>query len=136
MLPTALTIPSYLQRIPALEQGFEYPKTQLSYPLVLVEVYFSTYEFLTIGNLHKLKPEDVNYLEAERCLHVPIKPVLDRLFRHYFLFVHTGLPIINEGEFWDMYSSGIKRQHSRSKVAARKLYPCCCFILFSSLLVL
>lgn len=53
--------------------------------------------------MHKLSPACVHFLEAQRCFRVPISPILDAFVREYFLHVHPFLPIINEGDFWDIY---------------------------------
>jgi hypothetical protein len=68
-------------------------------------VTFSYYPFLKLGGLTKLQPDDVRYLEMKGCLHVPSRPSLDKFIRQYFLHVHPCMPILDEGEFWDMYSS-------------------------------
>lgn len=68
-------------------------------------VTFSYYSFLHLRNLATLQPDDVRYLEAKGCLHVPTSPYIDQFIRHYFLYVHPCMPILDEGDFWDMYSS-------------------------------
>lgn len=68
-------------------------------------VTFSYYPFLKLGTLTKLHPDDVRYLEMKGCLHVPSRPNLDQFIRQYFLHVHPCMPILDEGDFWDMYSS-------------------------------
>lgn len=67
-------------------------------------VFYSYYRFLTVGNIHTIPYEDVNYLESQGCLHVPNRPILDVFLRSYFMHVHVFLPLIDEGDFWDMYS--------------------------------
>lgn len=34
---------------------------------------------------------------------MPIRPFLDDLVQHYFLYIHPFLPLINEGDFWELY---------------------------------
>lgn len=81
------------------------------------DVSYSHYSFLTTGRLHAIPAEDVNYLESQGCLHIPTRPSLDEFVRHYFLQVHVVLPILNEGDFWEMYSQGNKPGGSREKMS-------------------
>ncbi|KXH45059.1 fungal specific transcription factor domain-containing protein [Colletotrichum simmondsii] len=50
------------------------------------------------------------FLEQQGCLHIPTPTILDDFVRHYFLYVHPILPIIDEGAFWDIYSQRPKSQ--------------------------
>lgn len=77
-------------------------------------VTFSYYGFLKVKDLTTLLPEDVRYLETKGCLHVPSGAHLDQFVGHYFLHVHPCMPILDEGEFWDMYSS--KRDDKKKPV--------------------
>lgn len=73
-------------------------------------VMYSHYRFLSAGNIHAIPHQDVTYLEAQGCLHVPITAILDVFMSKYFAHIHLFLPLIDEGDFWDMYS-----QSSQSK---------------------
>lgn len=66
-------------------------------------VLYCHYPFLAIANIHSIPPQDVNFLELQGCLRVPIRPLLDLFVQQYFLHVHPILPLINEGEFWRLY---------------------------------
>jgi hypothetical protein len=66
-------------------------------------VLYSHYGYITIGNLHRIPHEDANYLEAQGCLHIPTRPALDDFVEQYFTHMHVLLPLLNEGDFWDMY---------------------------------
>lgn len=46
---------------------------------------------------------DFHHLNAQGCLRVPSKPILDEFIRHYFLYIHPLLPLINEADFWNAY---------------------------------
>lgn len=81
------------------------------------DVSYSHYSFLTAGRLHAIPAEDVNYLESQGCLHIPTQPSLDVLVQHYFLQVHVVLPILNEGDFWEMYYQSKKPGGSREKMS-------------------
>ncbi|KAK8104239.1 uncharacterized protein PG998_011272 [Apiospora kogelbergensis] len=67
------------------------------------DITYSYYPFLSVNNLHNLLPQDVNYLESQGCLRVPTPEILDEFVRQYFLHVHPLMPVINEGDFWEMY---------------------------------
>lgn len=81
------------------------------------DVSYSHYSFLTAGRLHAIPAEDVNYLESQGCLHIPTQPSLNDLVQHYFLHVHVVLPIVNEGDFWEMYFQSKKPGGSREKMS-------------------
>ncbi|KAF5250697.1 hypothetical protein FANTH_4140 [Fusarium anthophilum] len=67
-------------------------------------VLYSYFRFLTIGNLHAIPYQDVTYLEAQGCLHVPNPLILDVFMKAYFIYAHAFIPLIDEGEFWEMFS--------------------------------
>ncbi|KAH7016409.1 uncharacterized protein B0I36DRAFT_436093 [Microdochium trichocladiopsis] len=69
-----------------------------------VTVLYSHLPFLAVGNIHRVPFEDVNYLESCGCLHVPARPLLDNFVEQYFLHIHPLLPLVDEGDFWEMYS--------------------------------
>jgi hypothetical protein len=46
---------------------------------------------------------DFNHLNTQGCLRVPSKPILDEFIRHYFLYIHPLLPLLNEADFWNAY---------------------------------
>ncbi|WKT54483.1 hypothetical protein QSH57_005067 [Fusarium oxysporum f. sp. vasinfectum] len=83
-------------------------------------VLYSYYQFLTIGNIHTIPYQDVNYLESQGCLHVPNRSILEVFLRSYFMHVHVFLPLIDEGDFWDMYS-GSPTTNDGSKTTASLL---------------
>ncbi|KAK1987549.1 fungal-specific transcription factor domain-containing protein [Colletotrichum cereale] len=68
-----------------------------------IDVTYSFYPFLALGNLHGIPPQDVNFLELQGCLRVPTRTILDEFVQQYFLHVHPLLPMLNEGDFWDVY---------------------------------
>lgn len=47
--------------------------------------------------------DDLAYLAAKRCLCVPDKTLIEDFLRGYFLHIHPYLPILDEGEVWDLY---------------------------------
>lgn len=69
------------------------------------DITYTYYSFLTLDNLSNILPQDVTYLEMQGCLRVPIRPHLDEFVKHYFLHVHPILPLLNEGDVWEMYGS-------------------------------
>lgn len=70
---------------------------------VNADITYSYYPFINIGNIHNIMPQDVNYLESQGCLRVPTRAILDEFVQQYFLHIHPIMPILNEGDFWDMY---------------------------------
>lgn len=71
---------------------------------VNTHVMFSYYPFLELDGLSQMSTEDINFLELQGCFRIPTQPVLDEFIREYFLHVHPSLPVIDEGNFWDMYT--------------------------------
>ncbi|KAM0331295.1 hypothetical protein ACHAQA_002965 [Verticillium albo-atrum] len=71
--------------------------------LFTTTVPISAYPFLTVSNLHRLPPEDVNFLELKNCLRVPSRIYLDEILQQYFRYVHPFFPLVNEALFWDVY---------------------------------
>lgn len=67
------------------------------------DVSYSYYPFLTMGNARRIPHQDFNFLETQGCMRVPIRPWLDEIVQQYFLHVHPFLPLVHEGDFWDLY---------------------------------
>ncbi|EXM24716.1 hypothetical protein FoTM2_006280 [Fusarium oxysporum f. sp. vasinfectum] len=67
-------------------------------------ILYSYFQFLTVENLHAIPYQDVSYLEAQGCLHVPNPLILDVFMRAYFTYAHVFKPLVDEGEFWEMCS--------------------------------
>ena len=78
---------------------------------------FSFYPFLKADGLWHLSPEDASFLEQRRCLHVPARPILDEFIREYFLHVHPILPVLNERDFWSMYSGPDPHAPGRTRMS-------------------
>jgi hypothetical protein len=68
-------------------------------------VVITSYAFLDTDFLSSIPPEDLEYLDHLGCLQLPQRDSLDELVRAYFLYVHSHLPLIDEGNFWDTYLS-------------------------------
>ncbi|KAH7139733.1 hypothetical protein B0J13DRAFT_447921 [Dactylonectria estremocensis] len=94
-------------------------------------VLYSHYRFLAIDNIHAIPHQDVSYLEAQGCLHVPTRPTLDVFLEKFFSHVHLFLPLIDEGDFWEMYTPN---SHAPNKdtmsllVLQAMLFSSCCFV--------
>lgn len=69
------------------------------------EVLFSSYQFLEQEDFLTLQAEDIRYLKMKRCLYVPRRSLLDEFVRGYFQYIHPLLPVLDESEFWHLYSS-------------------------------
>ncbi|KAI8630122.1 hypothetical protein F5Y19DRAFT_54054 [Xylariaceae sp. FL1651] len=100
------------------------------------DITYSYYPFLSVSNFHNILPQDVNYLESQGCLRVPTRAILDEFVQQYFLHVHPLLPLINEGDFWEMYchqgSEGPTEKISLLVFQAI-LFSCCNFVPKSSI---
>ncbi|GKT45909.1 cutinase transcription factor 1 beta [Colletotrichum spaethianum] len=100
-------------------------------------VIYSHLRFLTIGNLHKIPSQDVNYLEFQGCLHVPARPMLDDFVEQYYLHIHPLIPLIDEGEFWDMYSQterGVASNDTMSLLLFQTmLFSSCTFVPYETI---
>lgn len=70
------------------------------------DVTYSYYKFVGVGNISRMSPQDINYLESQGCLRLPTRRTLDGLVRKYFTHVHPTLPVLDEGKFWDVYAGG------------------------------
>ncbi|KAH6885956.1 fungal-specific transcription factor domain-containing protein [Thelonectria olida] len=101
------------------------------------DIVYSYYPFLTMGNLPNIPPQDVNYLELQGCLRVPTRALLDEFLQQYFLHVHPLLPILNEGDFWDLYchsaNAGMPTERMSLLVFQAVLFASCNFVSRSSI---
>ncbi|CEF73938.1 hypothetical protein SNK03_002014 [Fusarium graminearum] len=61
---------------------------------------YSSMPFLRTLNMRDC---DFNHLNTQGCLRVPSKPILDQFMKHYFLYIHPLLPLLNEADFWSAY---------------------------------
>lgn len=68
-----------------------------------VLVPFCVYPYLRATCLHRLDQADVAFLQSQNSLMIPMKPFLNILVSHYFLYVHPLFPILDEEEFWSIY---------------------------------
>ncbi|KAF5988645.1 cutinase transcription factor 1 beta [Fusarium bulbicola] len=84
-------------------------------PNIRSHITYSYYPFLTI-DMFGLEPDDVHYLESRNCLSVPTPDALDHFIREYFRHVHPGLPLLDEAQFWAVYS-GDKMPYGRPTIS-------------------
>lgn len=82
------------------------PQHSASQASLSCDITYSFYPFLAISNLPNIPPQDVNYLELQGCFRVPTRALLDDFLQQYFLHVHPMLPLVNEGDFWEICGSG------------------------------
>ncbi|CAG8367821.1 unnamed protein product [Penicillium salamii] len=95
------------------------------------EVLYSYYPFLVINNIRNIPPHDFNFLDVQGCLRLPPPDVLHEFIQQYFLHVHPILPLINEGDFWDLYSDtahGPRREFLPLLLFQAILFASCNFI--------
>ncbi|OLN92820.1 Cutinase transcription factor 1 beta 1 [Colletotrichum chlorophyti] len=98
-----------------------------------LDVTYSFYPFLVLGNLHNIPPQDVNFLELQGCLRIPTRSILDEFVQQYFLHVHPLMPMLNEGDFWDVYCLNPAASHGSSErvsllVFQSMLFASCNFV--------
>jgi hypothetical protein len=102
--------------------------------MVITTVPISAYRFLGVGNLHKLSPEDINYLELKHCLRVPCRVFLNEFVQQYFRYVHPFLPLINEASFNKIYDGGDEQDQANTTgtfsllVFQAMLFTACSFV--------
>lgn len=115
--------------LPLNNQPFTTPYTAGQQNTMGIDVTYSFYPFLALGNLHGIPPQDVNYLELQGCLRVPTRAILDEFVQQYFLHVHPLLPMIHEGDFWDLYcvnpTSYVPGEKLSLLVFQAMLFACC-----------
>lgn len=70
--------------------------------LVDSNVPFYYYKYLHVADMRHLSAAQVRALELEGCFQVPSGAAWEEVMRQYFLHVHPCLPLLNEGQFWDM----------------------------------
>ncbi|KAF5681399.1 cutinase transcription factor 1 beta [Fusarium denticulatum] len=108
---------------------------QIATPNTRSHITYSYYPFLTV-DMSGLEPDDVYYLESRNCLSVPTPDALDDFIREYFLHVHPGLPLLDEAQFWAVYS-GDKEPRGEPTISLflfqAMLFVSCSFVPFSTL---
>lgn len=81
------------------------------------DITYTYYPFIEVNNLSAIPPQDVNYLELQGCLRVPIRTILDEFVKQFFLHVHPIMPLLNEGDFWEMYASQSQGTHVSTRLS-------------------
>ncbi|KAJ3562680.1 hypothetical protein NPX13_g8475 [Xylaria arbuscula] len=100
--------------------------------VISADITYSYYPFISIGNLHNVMPQDVNYLDSQGCLRIPTRAILDEFMQQYFLHVHPLLPFLNEGDFWNLYcqQEGRGPNAKMSLLVFQAMMFSCCNLLF------
>lgn len=86
------------------------------------DVTYTYYPFIEVNNLSAIPPQDVSYLDLQGCLRVPTKPILDEFVKQFFLHVHPIMPLLNEGDFWEMYGSQSQGTHVSTRISLLMLH--------------
>lgn len=81
------------------------------------DITYTYYPFIEVNNLSAIPPQDVNYLDLQGCLRVPTKTILDEFVKQFFLHVHPIMPLLNEGDFWEMYASQSQGTHVSTRIS-------------------
>lgn len=75
---------------------------QLGGPASISYHYFP---WIAAYNISSCLPNDVIQMHSEGCFDLPTHKILDQFVEQYFLHVHPLLPLLNEADFWNLYSS-------------------------------
>ena len=67
------------------------------------------FPFLKPCDITNVPKEDINYLHNQGCFSFPPREIVNILDEKYFLHVHPLLPLVPEGDFWDMYQGSNNR---------------------------
>ncbi|KAF4456153.1 hypothetical protein F53441_1637 [Fusarium austroafricanum] len=78
-------------------------KTRPLAPFAQSEMLYTTQPFLILRDLQVLPDQDAEFLELNRCFHLPVRSIQEEFINQYFLYLHPYYPLVNEKEFWDMY---------------------------------
>jgi hypothetical protein len=83
----------------------ELPMSRKAQPHLLSSNYvrYTSYPFVEADNLDGLSQETIQFLETMNCFHLPKPAILDEFLQHYFLHVHPNIPMLDEGDFWEIY---------------------------------
>jgi hypothetical protein len=95
---------SFAEAIKIISSPAPHPRDTVS-PGLDGHLIFSYFNFLKLEQLFSIGPDDARTLESSGCLHIPTTPALDHFVREYFLHVHPNLPMIDEGQFWRIYTN-------------------------------
>ncbi|OQU94611.1 Fungal specific transcription factor domain-containing protein [Cladophialophora immunda] len=79
--------------------------------------------------------EDVQYLERLGCYRVPSRALLDEFVKAYFRYIHPHQPILDEGDFWRVYTSPPTAQPRTISIFVFQamLFAACSFVSFSTI---
>ncbi|KAL2844509.1 fungal-specific transcription factor domain-containing protein [Aspergillus pseudoustus] len=66
---------------------------------------WTNYRFIHAKISYNMPEWDINLLQQRGCFSLPVRGLLNEFVREYFLHVHPNLPVINEADFWDTYTS-------------------------------
>lgn len=66
---------------------------------------YNHYPFITVNEPTDGLPEVTEFMKTMHCFCLPRPPILDVFIKQYFLHVHPNLPILDEGEFMEVYSN-------------------------------
>lgn len=86
------------------------------------DITYTYYPFIELNNLSAIPLQDVNYLDLQGCLRVPTKTILDEFVKQFFLHVHPIMPLLNEGDFWEMYGSQSQGTHVSTRISLLMLH--------------
>lgn len=109
-----------LQHYPPARAGLQWSGEQST--RFGADITYTYYPFIEVNNLSAIPPQDVNYLDLQGCLRVPTKTILDEFVKQFFLHVHPIMPLLNEGDFWEMYASQSQGTHVSTRISLLKIH--------------
>jgi hypothetical protein len=68
-------------------------------------VLHTEYTFVDSRQLHSLPSEDLAFLASKDCLTLPGPDAIEEFVEQYFKRIHPLVPVLDEAEFWRIYSS-------------------------------
>lgn len=104
-----------VQRYPPARVGLQWSGEQST--RFGADITYTYYPFIEVNNLSAIPPQDINYLDLQGCLRVPTKTILDEFVKQFFLHVHPIMPLLNEGDFWEMYASQAQGTHVSTRIS-------------------
>lgn len=98
-------------------QPWPFPSQQKLNGVPNTDIMYSYYDFLEAASFSHIPSEDFKFLEYKGCFHLPNRQILDKFVEGYFKYVHPALPLLDEGQFWDMYDDSGQRPRQAKKIS-------------------
>jgi hypothetical protein len=80
-------------------------------------IHYSSQGSITITNLERLLPQDVEFLTSHGCLHVPTSRILDEFLEQYSHRIHLLMPVVDEMELWRSCKTDVALSYRTGKLS-------------------